>query len=158
MASVTLRGLAKTYDPGGTQAVADVSLDVRDGEFFVLLGPSGCGKTTVLRCIAGLESPSAGEILIGDRDVTQLSPGDRDVAMVFQSHALYPHLSVRGNIAFGLQVRGVPAADTVPLGEQPAPRLGITATVAPRPGALSDGARQRVALARAIVREPRVYI
>src|SRR5437868_9458948 len=101
MASVTLRGLAKTYDPGGTQAVADLSLDVRDGEFFVLLGPSGCGKTTVLRCIAGLETPSAGEIRIGDRDVTQLSPGERDVAMVCQSHALYPHLSAWANIAFG---------------------------------------------------------
>src|SRR5438105_333778 len=104
MASVTLRGLAKTYDPGGTQAVADLSLDVRDGEFFVLLGPSGCGKTTVLRCIAGLDTPSAGEIRIGDRDVTPLSPGERDVAMVFQSHALYPHLSVWGNIAFGLEL------------------------------------------------------
>ena len=127
MASVTLRGLAKTYDPGGTQAVADVSLDVRDGEFFVLLGPSGCGKTTVLRCIAGLESPSAGEILIGDRDVKQLSPGDRDVAMVFQSHALYPHLSVRGNIAFGLEVRGVAAAEIarrVEQGGAPATRPG----------------------------------
>ena len=96
MASVTLRGLAKTYDPRGTQAVADLSLDVRDGEFFVLLGPSGCGKTTVLRCIAGLDEPTAGEILIGDQDVTHLSPGARDVAMVFQSHALYPHLSEIG--------------------------------------------------------------
>src|SRR6266566_2005674 len=158
MASVTLRGLAKTYDPGGTQAVADVSLDVRDGEFFVLLGPSGCGKTTVLRCIAGLESPSAGEILIGDFDVKQLSPGDRDVAMVFQSHALYPHLSVRGNIAFGLEVRGVAAAEIARRVEQAAHRLGITATLERRPGALSGGERQRVALARAIVREPRVFL
>src|SRR6266568_2852042 len=144
MASVTLRGLAKTYDPGGTQAVADVSLDVRDGEFFVLLGPSGCGKTTVLRCIAGLESPSAGEILIGDRDVTQLSPGDRDVAMVFQSHALYPHLSVRGNIAFGLEVRGVPAAEIARRVEHAAGRLGLTAALERRPGALSGGERHRV--------------
>src|SRR5207237_908982 len=98
MASVTLRGLAKTYDPGGTQAVADLSLDVRDGEFFVLLGPSGCGKTTVLRCIAGLDEPTAGAILIGDQDVTHLSPGARDVATVCQSHALYPHLSLRGEL------------------------------------------------------------
>src|ERR1051325_9388082 len=158
MASVTLRGLAKTYHPGGTQAVADVSLDVRDGEFFVLLGPSGCGKTTVLRCIAGLESPSAGEILIGDRDVTQLSPGDRDVAMVFQGHALYPHLSVRGNIAFGLEVRGVAAPEIARRVEHAAHRLGITATLERRPGALSGGERQRVALARAIVREPRVFL
>src|SRR5205814_8483712 len=108
MASVTLRGLAKTYDPGGTQAVADLSLDVRDGEFFVLLGPSGCGKTTVLRCIAGLETPSAGEIRIGDRDGTQPSPGGRDVAMVFQSHALYPHLAAWGNIPCRLAVRRLP--------------------------------------------------
>ncbi len=114
--------------------------------------------TTVLRCIAGLESPSAGEILIGDRDVTQLSPGDRDVAMVFQSHALYPHLSVRGNIAFGLEVRGVAAAEIARRVEQAAHRLGITATLERRPGALSGGERQRVALARAIVREPRVFL
>ena len=158
MASVTLRGLAKTYQPGGTQAVADLSVEVRDGEFFVLLGPSGCGKSTVLRCIAGLESPSAGEILIGDQDVTQLSPGERDVAMVFQSHALYPHLSVRGNIAFGLEVRGVAAAEITRRVEQSAQRLGLTAALERRPGALSGGERQRVALARAIVREPRVFL
>src|SRR6266480_907561 len=158
MASVTLRGLAKTYDPGGTQAVADLSLDVRDGEFFVLLGPSGCGKTTVLRCIAGLETPSAGEIRIGDRDVTQLSPGERDVAMVFQSHALYPHLSAWGNIAFGLEVRGVAAAEIARRVEQAAQRLGLTGALQRRPGALSGGERQRVALARAIVREPRVFL
>jgi len=158
MASVTLRGLAKTYDPGGTQAVADLSLDVRDGEFFVLLGPSGCGKTTVLRCIAGLETPSAGEIRIGDRDVTQLSPGERDVAMVFQSHALYPHLSAWGNIAFGLEVRGVPAAEIARRVEQAAQRLGLTGALERRPGALSGGERQRVALARAIVREPHVFL
>ena len=158
MASVTLRGLAKTYDSGGTQAVADLSLDVRDGEFFVLLGPSACGKTTVLRCIAGLEEPTAGEILIGDQDVTHLSPGARDVAMVFQSHALYPHLSVRGNIAFGLEVRGVPAAEITRRVEQAAGRLGLTAALERRPGALSGGERQRVALARAIVREPRVFL
>jgi multiple sugar transport system ATP-binding protein len=158
MASVTLRGLAKTYDPGGTQAVTDLSLEVRDGEFFVLLGPSACGKTTVLRCIAGLESPSAGAILIGDRDVTHLSPGERDVAMVFQSHALYPHLSARGNIAFGLEVRGVPAQEIVRRVEQAAERLGLTAVLERRPGALSGGERQRVALARALVREPRVFL
>jgi len=157
MASVTLRGLAKTYD-SGTQVVADLSLDVRDGEFFVLLGPSACGKTTVLRCIAGLEEPTAGEILIGDQDVTHLSPGARDVAMVFQSHALYPHLSVRGNIAFGLEVRGVPAAEITRRVEQAAGRLGLTAALERRPGALSGGERQRVALARAIVREPRVFL
>src|SRR5881227_1336260 len=138
MASVTLRGLAKTYDPGGTQAVADLSLDVHDGEFFVLLGPSGCGKTTVLRCIAGLETPSAGEIRIGDRDVTQLSPGERDVAMVFQSHALYPHLSAWGNIAFGLEVRGVPSAEFARRVEQAAQRLGLTGALERRAGARAE--------------------
>jgi ABC-type sugar transport system ATPase subunit len=158
MASVTLRGLAKTFDPGGMQAVADLSLDVRDGEFFVLLGPSACGKTTVLRCIAGLEEPDSGEILIGDQDVSHLSPGERDVAMVFQSHALYPHLSVRGNIAFGLEVRGVPATEIARRVEQAAKRLDLTASLERRPGALSGGERQRVALARAIVREPRVFL
>src|SRR2546429_2217261 len=158
MASVTLRRLTKTYNTGGTQAVVDLSLEVRDGEFFVLLGPSACGKTTVLRCIAGLEEPSAGEIFIGDRDVTHLSPGARDVAMVFQSYALYPHLSVRGNIAFGLEVRGVPAAEITRRVEHAAGRLGLTAALERRPGALSGGERQRVALARAIVREPRAFL
>ena len=158
MASVTLRHLTKTYDAVGTQAVADLSLDVCDGEFFVLLGPSACGKTTVLRCIAGLEEPSAGEILIGDHDVTHRSPGERDVAMVFQGHALYPHLSVRGNIAFGLEVRGVPAAEIARRVEQTAQRLGLTAALERRPAELSGGERQRVALGRAIVREPRVFL
>jgi len=158
MASVTLRRLAKTYHPGGTQAVVDLSLEVRDGEFFVLLGPSACGKTTVLRCIAGLEEPSAGEIFIGDRDVTHLSPGARDVAMVFQSYALYPHLSVRGNIAFGLEVRGVPAAEIARRVAQAAERLGLGALLDRQPGELSGGERQRVALGRAIVREPRVFL
>src|SRR2546427_13299667 len=134
MASVTLRGLAKTYDPGGTQAVADLSLDVRDGELFVLLGPSGCGKTTVLRCIAGLEEPSAGEVLIGERDVTRLDPAARDVAMVFQTPALYPHLTVRRNIAFGLEVRRVPAADIARRVHQAADRLGLGTLLDRRPG------------------------
>src|SRR5438105_15564669 len=106
MASVTLRGLAKTYDPGGTQAVADLSLDVRDGEFFVLLGPSGCGKTTALRCIAGLEEPSSGEVLIGGRDVTRLDPAARAVARVFQTYAPYPPLTLGGQRAFRRVVRG----------------------------------------------------
>src|SRR5437764_7709649 len=108
MASVTLRRLTKTFATDGKPALHDLTLQVGDGEFLVLLGPSGCGKTTALRCIAGLEAPSAGEILIGEREVTHLAPGDRDVAMVFQSYALYPHLTVRANVAFGLEVRGVP--------------------------------------------------
>ncbi len=158
MASVTLRRLSKTFHPGGTPALADLSLDVRDGEFCALVGPSGCGKTTLLRCIAGLESPTAGEILIGDRDVTELAPGERDVAMVFQSSALYPHLSVRANIAFGLEVRGVPAAEVARRVAQTAERLGIAALLERRPGELSGGERRRAALGRAIAREPRVFL
>src|SRR2546423_8657809 len=158
MASVTLRGLAKTYHPGGAQAVVDLSLEVRDGEFFVLLGPSACGKTTVLRCIAGLEEPSAGEIFIGDRDVTHLSPGARDVAMVFQSYALYPHLSVRGNLAFGLEVRGVPVAEVARRVAQAPERLGRGALLGRQPGELSAGARQRPALGRPIARAPPCFL
>src|SRR5213596_3125103 len=111
MASVTLRGLNKTFEGAAQAAVRDVSLEVRDGELLVLLGPSGCGKTTVLRCIAGLEDPTAGEVLIGDRVVTDLPPGERDVAMVFQSYALYPHLTVRENIAFPLRMVAMQGAE-----------------------------------------------
>src|SRR3989442_3822020 len=106
MASLTLRRLTKTFDARTKPALQELSLDVRDGEFLVLLGPSGCGKTTTLRCIAGLEEPTAGEILIGERDVTHLPPGDPDVAMGFQNYALYPHLTARANLAFGLEGRG----------------------------------------------------
>src|SRR5881397_2967827 len=110
MASVTLRQLTKQFD-SGKPALQELSLEVRDGEFLVLLGPSGCGKTTVLRCIAGLEEPTGGQIMIGTRDVTHLSPGERDVAMVFQNYALYPHLTVRENIAFPLRLRRLAADD-----------------------------------------------
>jgi len=155
VASVTLRRLAKRYDPEGRPALEDMSLEVHDGEFFVLLGPSGCGKTTVLRCIAGLEEPSAGEILIGERDVTRLDPAARDVAMVFQT---YPHLTVRRNIAFGLEVRRVPAAEIARRVQQAADRLGLGPLLDRRPGELSGGERQRVALGRALVREPQVFL
>jgi ABC-type sugar transport system ATPase subunit len=158
MASVTLHRLAKRYHADGRPAFEELSLEVRDGEFFVLLGPSGCGKTTVLRCIAGLEEPSAGEILIGERDVTQLEPAARDVAMVFQAYALYPHLTVRRNIAFGLEVRRVPAADIARRVQQAADRLGLGPLLDRRPGDLSGGERQRVALGRALVREPQVFL
>src|SRR2546430_12466702 len=107
MASVSLRSLTKTFDAGPRPALRELSLEVRDGEFVVLLGPSGCGKTTALRCIAGLDEPTGGEIVIDGRDVTHLPPADRDVAMVFQNYALYPHLSVRENIAFPLEMRRV---------------------------------------------------
>jgi len=158
VASVTLRRLAKRYDPEGRPALEELSLEVRDGEFFVLLGPSGSGKTTALRCIAGLEEPSAGEILIGERDVTGLDPGARDVAMVFQTQALYPHLTVRRNIAFGLEVRRVPAADIARRVQQAAERLRLGTLLDRRPGELSGGERQRVALGRALVREPQVFL
>ncbi len=158
MASVTLRRLAKWYDPEGRPALEELSLDVRDGEFFVLVGPSGCGKTTALRCIAGLEEPSAGEILIGERDVTRLDPAARDVAMVFQTYALYPHLTVRRNIAFGLEVRRVPAAEIARRVQQVADRLGLGSLLDRRPEQLSGGERQRVALGRALVREPQVFL
>jgi ABC-type sugar transport system ATPase subunit len=158
MASVTLRRLAKRYDPAGRATLEDVSLEVHDGEFFVLLGPSGCGKTTLLRCIAGLEEPTAGEILIGERDVTHLEPAARDVAMVFQTHALYPHLTVRRNIAFGLEVRHVAPAEIARRVEHAADRLGLTAVLERRPVELSAGERQRAALGRALVREPQAFL
>lgn len=158
MASVTLRRLAKRYDPEGRPALDGLSLDVRDGELFVLLGPSGCGKTTVLRCIAGLEEPTAGEILIGERDVSRLDPGARDVAMVFQTQALYPHLTVRKNLAFGLEVRRVPAAEIARRVQHAAVRLRLEPLLDRRPGELSGGERQRVALGRALVREPQVFL
>ena len=159
MASVTLRRLSKTYAEGGAgPALRDLWLDVRDGEFLALLGPSGSGKTTLLKCIAGLEEPSAGEILIGERNVTQLAPAARDVALVFQHYALYPHLTVRANIAFGLEVRRVPAAEVTRRVQETATRLGIATLLDRRPGELSGGERQRVALGRAVVREPQVFL
>jgi len=158
MASVTLRGLAKRFGPDDRPALDGVSLEVRDGELFVVLGPSASGKTTLLRCIAGLEEPGAGEVLIGERDVTRLSPAERDVAMVFQTQALYPHLSVRGNIAFGLEVRRMATSEVARRVQAAAERLGITALLDRRPAELSGGERQRVALGRAIVREPQAFL
>jgi len=158
VASVTLRRLAKRYGPHSRPALEEVSLEVGDGEFFVLVGPSGCGKTTLLRCIAGLEEPSAGEILLDGRDVTRLEPAARDVAMVFQTYALYPHLTVRRNIAFGLEVRRVPTAEIARRVQQAADRLGLGTLLDRGPGELSGGERQRVALGRALVREPRVFL
>ena len=158
MASVTLRRLAKRYDPHSRPALEEVSLEVSDGEFFALVGPSGCGKTTLLRCIAGLEEPSAGEILLDGRDVTGLDPAARDIAMVFQTYALYPHLTVRRNIAFGLEVRRMPASEIARRVQQAADRLGLGTLLDRRPGELSVGERQRVALGRALVREPHVFL
>src|SRR6059036_2714475 len=157
MASVTLRRLSKVFD-GGVQALHPLDLDVRDGELLVLLGPSGSGKTTVLRCIAGLEEPTAGDVVIGERVVTQESPAERDVAMVFQSHALYPHLSVRDNIAFPLTVRHVGDAQVTRRVLEAATRLGLKDVLDRMPQQLSEGERQRVALGRAIVRGPQAFL
>ncbi len=157
MAGVRLVGVSKQFD-GGAPVVDGVSLDIADGEFAVLVGPSGCGKTTILRMIAGLEMPSAGRIVIDGRDVTDLPPKERDIAMVFQNYALYPHLSVRDNVAFGLRMRRVAPVEIAQRVERVAESLGIGEFLDRRPGQLSGGQRQRVALARAIVREPAVFL
>ena len=156
MAQVTLRNLYKRFDK--TVAVNDLNLDIQDREFMVLVGPSGCGKTTALRMIAGLEEISDGDILIGERVVNNVSPKDRDIAMVFQNYALYPHMTVYDNMAFGLKLRKVPKADIEKRVTEAAGLLGIEALLQRRPGQLSGGQRQRVALGRAIVREPQVFL
>jgi len=157
MAGVRLARVAKRF-AAGAAAVDGVSLDVPDGEFTVLVGPSGCGKTTLLRMIAGLESPTDGRIFIGGRDVTELPPRDRDIAMVFQNYALYPHLSVRENISFGLRMRRVDPQEITRRVVQVSESLEIGTLHDRRPAQLSGGQRQRVALARAIVREPAVFL
>jgi len=157
MASVALRRLSKVFD-GGTQALHALDLDVRDGELLVLLGPSGSGKTTVLRCIAGLEEPTSGDVVIGERVVTHDSPGSRDLAMVFQTPALYPHLSVRENIAFPLEMRGVADAQVERRVADAAARLGIERVLDRLPDRLAEGERQRAALARALVRGPQAFL
>jgi multiple sugar transport system ATP-binding protein len=156
MAAVTLSRVTKRF--GDTVAVDALDLVIDDGEFVVLLGPSGCGKSTALRMIAGLEAPTSGTIAIGGTVVNDVDPKDRDIAMVFQSYALYPHLSVRKNIAFPLKPRKVPRAEQEQLVADAAAALGLTELLDRRPGQLSGGQRQRVALARAIVRKPRVFL
>jgi multiple sugar transport system ATP-binding protein len=148
--------LSKSF--GSSPAVSELDLAVERGEFIALLGPSGCGKTTSLRIVAGLETPSSGQVLLDGRDVTRLAPKDRDVAMVFQSYALYPHLSVRDNIAYPLKVRRLPKRDRGVLVERVGNALDIAATLDKRPRELSGGQRQRVALARAIVRRPLLFL
>jgi multiple sugar transport system ATP-binding protein len=157
MASVQLQGVTKTY-PNGHVAAKGLDLEIRDGEFMVLVGPSGCGKSTALRMIAGLETPTAGRILIGDREVTTLPPQERDIAMVFQSYALYPHMSVRQNLGFGLRMRGVNDKTIGERVNEAARALGLEAVLDRKPAQLSGGQRQRVALGRAIVREPKVFL
>jgi multiple sugar transport system ATP-binding protein len=156
MGRVVLEHVTKRF--GDVVAVDDLSLDVADEEFLVLLGPSGCGKTTALRMIAGLDEPSEGEIRIGDRVVNEVEPKDRDVAMVFQSYALYPHMTVRRNIEFPLRSRDVPAAERARLVADVAVGLGLTSLLDRKPAQLSGGQRQRVALARAIVRRPAAFL
>jgi multiple sugar transport system ATP-binding protein len=157
MASVTLTSIAKSYAPG-TFAVRDVSLEVRDGEFLVLVGPSGCGKSTALRMIAGLESISSGTISIGSRVVNDVAPKDRDIAMVFQNYALYPHMTVAENMSFALKMRKLPKDQIQSKVLAAARSLGIEELLQRKPGQLSGGQRQRVAVGRAIVREPQVFL
>jgi multiple sugar transport system ATP-binding protein len=158
MAVVQTRGLTKLFKKGDVGAVVQVDLESREGEFLVLLGPSGSGKTTLLRMIAGLEEPTSGEILIGGRVVNDLTPRERRIAMVFQSYALYPHLTVFGNITFPLKAQRMPKADREKKAEWAAGLLGIGHLLARKPRELSGGERQRVALARAIVREPALFL
>jgi len=157
MANVVLKHLDKKY-PNGFHAVRDVSLEITDGEFVVLVGPSGCGKSTTLRMVAGLEEATGGEIYIGDRLVNDVAPGNRDIAMVFQNYALYPHMSVYQNMAFGLKLRRTPKAEIENRVREAAEILSIQSMLDRRPGELSGGQRQRVALGRAIVREPKVFL
>ena len=157
MAAVTLEGVTRTY-PGGHTALDALDLDVADGEFLVLVGPSGCGKSTLLRLVAGLDAPSAGRIRIGGADVTDVAPQDRDVAMVFQSYALYPHMSVRQNLGYGLKVRGEPPDRVAARTTEVANALEIEELLDHRPAQLSGGQRQRVALGRALVRQPAAFL
>src|ERR1700730_1771726 len=155
--ALVFEGIQKVY-PNGFRAVNNLHLEVKDGEFFTLLGPSGCGKTTTLRMIAGLETPSAGKVFIGGRDFTRTHPRDRDVAMVFQSYALYPHMTVRENLVLNLKVRKV-AADEIERRLQEVSRmLGIERLLDSKPAQLSGGQRQRIALGRALIRRPNIFL
>lgn len=160
MAGVSLEHVTRTFHTGKgeVRAVDDLSLSAADGEFVVLAGPSGCGKSTTLRLIAGLDEPSAGTIRIGERVVNRVAPKDRDVAMVFQNYALYPHMTVFKNMAFGLKMRRVSKAEIIRKVGEAAEKLGLTHLLDRKPSALSGGERQRVALGRAIVRKPRVFL
>lgn len=160
MASIVIENVSKVFRgrPKSVRAVEDLSLAVADGEFLVLVGPSGCGKSTTLRLIAGLETPSSGVIRIGDRDVATVAPKDRDVAMVFQDYALYPHMTVYKNMAFGLKMRKTPRGEIDRQVRETAELLGLTDLLDRRPGQLSGGEQQRVAVGRAIVRKPNVFL
>lgn len=157
MASLVLASIALTY-PNGTRAVDAIDLSIADGQFLTILGPSGCGKSSLLRLVAGLESPTSGTISMDGRDVTRLEPKDRDVAMVFQGLALYPHMTVAENMGLGLTARRVPAAEVARSVGEAAETLGLTRYLAKRPRELSGGERQRVALGRALVRRPKIFL
>ena len=157
MPNILLKGIDKVYD-NGFRAVTDLNLDIADGEFLVLVGPSGCGKSTALRMIAGLESISGGDMHIGDTRVNDLEPKDRDIAMVFQSYALYPHLTVRDNIAFAMKLKRMPEDEINSRVSEAARILELTELLDKRPGRLSGGQRQRVAMGRAIVRQPKAFL
>lgn len=157
MAGITFNNVKKVY-PGGVTAVRDFSIEIPDREFVVLVGPSGCGKSTVLRMIAGLEALTEGELLIGDKLMNDVPPKDRDIAMVFQNYALYPHMTAYKNMAFGLQNRRMPRAEIDKKVREVAQILGIEELLKRKPKAMSGGQRQRVALGRAIVREPSVFL
>jgi sn-glycerol 3-phosphate transport system ATP-binding protein len=157
MANVTLRNVRKAY-PNGYEAIKGVDVDVADGQFCVLVGPSGCGKSTLLRMVAGLETVTGGEIEIGGRMVNQIEPADRDIAMVFQNYALYPHMSVYNNMAYGLRNRGMAKPEIESRVQEAARILELGTMLDRKPGQLSGGQRQRVAMGRAIVRQPKVFL
>ncbi|HQR26120.1 MAG TPA: sn-glycerol-3-phosphate ABC transporter ATP-binding protein UgpC [Nocardioides sp.] len=157
MATVTFEKAQRWYPGNDTPTVPGIDLEIGDGEFMVLVGPSGCGKSTTLRMLAGLEEVNAGKIFIGDRDITHLPPKDRDIAMVFQNYALYPHMTVAENMGFALKMAKVPTAERQQRVEEAAKILGLTEFLERKPKALSGGQRQRVAMGRAIVRSPQVF-
>src|SRR6476620_12053344 len=156
MASVTIQAVKKNF--GDVPILHGVDIDIQDGSFTVLVGPSGCGKSTLLRMIAGLEEINGGEIRIGDKRVNDLPPKERDIAMVFQNYALYPHMTVRDNLAYGLKLRKMPKADWRGRVNEVAATLGLSPLLDRYPRQLSGGQRQRVAMGRAIVRDPRVFL
>ncbi len=158
MASVTFQGATRIYPNAKTPSVDKLDLEVRDGEFLVLVGPSGCGKSTSLRMLAGLEDVNQGKIFIGDKDVTNLAPKDRDIAMVFQSYALYPHMTVRQNMGFALEIAKMPKAEIEQRVQEAAEILDLEPYLDRKPKAMSGGQRQRVAMGRAIVRKPQVFL
>lgn len=158
MAKVTFESVTIQYPGAAAPSVSELDLEIADGEFLVLVGPSGCGKSTTLRALAGLEDISSGRILIGDKDVTGTEPGERDIAMVFQNYALYPHLTVEQNMGFALKLAKVPKAEIAKKVAAAAETLGLTDFLKRKPKELSGGQRQRVAMGRAIVREPQAFL